>query len=168
MSGWLPPTEPVVGEPAAEAPAVATADFRSRAGAAFVDFFVRMAILLAASLVGALVSAGGAETATVATQAVTIAGVVGALLYAPIMIARTGGQTVGHRAVGTRIVRQDGSDLTAGMAGIREVLVKGVLFEGLAVFLAFVPTLLNYLWPLWDDRDEALHDKVCSTRVVAS
>jgi uncharacterized RDD family membrane protein YckC len=26
--------------------------------------------------------------------------------------------------------------------------------------------LLNYLWPLWDQKRQALHDKVASTNVV--
>ena len=26
--------------------------------------------------------------------------------------------------------------------------------------------LLDYLWPLWDPKNEALHDKIGGTRVV--
>jgi uncharacterized RDD family membrane protein YckC len=26
--------------------------------------------------------------------------------------------------------------------------------------------LLDYLWPLWDDKKQALHDKVAKTNVV--
>src|SRR4051794_34821721 len=30
----------------------------------------------------------------------------------------------------------------------------------------FIPTILDYLWPLWDERNEALHDKMAHTWVV--
>jgi uncharacterized RDD family membrane protein YckC len=86
--------------------------------------------------------------------------------YAPIMMARTNGQTVGHRFTQTRITWDDGSPATGGRAATREILIKGILFDSLAGFLCYIPTLLNYLWPLWDDKNEALHDKVCNTHVV--
>jgi len=56
--------------------------------------------------------------------------------------------------------------LTAGGATAREFAAKYLLFETLGGFLLLVPTLLNYLWPLWDPRGQALHDKLCGTRVV--
>ena len=31
---------------------------------------------------------------------------------------------------------------------------------------ALMPTILNYLWPLWDDKNQALHDKIVKSRVV--
>ena len=35
------------------------------------------------------------------------------------------------------------------------------------VFGVFViPVLLDYLWPLWDQKNQALHDKVVSSVVV--
>ena len=30
----------------------------------------------------------------------------------------------------------------------------------------FIPWLLNYLWPLWDKKNQALHDKIVSSYVV--
>ena len=32
--------------------------------------------------------------------------------------------------------------------------------------LYFIVFLLDYLWPLWDDKRQALHDKVAATQVV--
>ena len=29
-----------------------------------------------------------------------------------------------------------------------------------------LPLILDYLWPLWDDRNQTLHDKAVSTVVV--
>ena len=38
--------------------------------------------------------------------------------------------------------------------------------ENLALFTAYLLTLINYLWPLWDPRNQALHDKMCDTVVL--
>jgi uncharacterized RDD family membrane protein YckC len=36
------------------------------------------------------------------------------------------------------------------------------------LFLSFcsLPLLISYLWPLWDSRNQTLHDKMASTIVV--
>ena len=141
------------------------AEYWPRVGAAVIDAFVRLGIVLTATLVGAVAFVGGAEAGEIGVWGGLGVGFVISLAYAPWMIARTGGQTVGHRAVSTRIVNQDGSALTGRRAAIREVAVKAFLFEGIGGLL-WIPTLLNYLWPLWDEHNEALHDKVCGTRVV--
>ena len=89
----------------------------------------------------------------------------GALAYAPVMLARTG-QTIGHRSVDTRVMRSDGSRIGGGRAFVREILVKALLMENIALLTVYLLTLLNYLWPLWDSRNQALHDKICDTVVV--
>ena len=35
-----------------------------------------------------------------------------------------------------------------------------------ARILSGLPLLLGYLWPLWDDRQQAFHDKLVNSRVV--
>jgi len=173
--GWLPPTDdpPLYTEAHAAfgAPATGTlthdaavrrATYEERAGAAGLDFLIRVAIAL--PFVLAAIAVGGANE-----QAILIGAAVGAalgLLYAPIMMTRTGGQTVGHRVTQTRIERKDGQALVGGSAALREVVVKSFLFEGAGSVLFSIPTAVNYLWPLWDADDEALHDKLCGTRVV--
>ena len=32
--------------------------------------------------------------------------------------------------------------------------------------LGSVYSLLDYLWPLWDDKKQAIHDKIAKTNVV--
>jgi uncharacterized RDD family membrane protein YckC len=76
------------------------------------------------------------------------------------------GQTVGKRVTGIRVVKEDGTPVTAGFAFTRQTLVIGVLFGWLAILLLYIPTFLNYLWPLWDDKNQALHDKIVKSRVV--
>ena len=48
-----------------------------------------------------------------------------ALLYAPAMMARTNGKTVGRMALGIRVVRANGEPIDFGYAMLREVLRQG-------------------------------------------
>jgi uncharacterized RDD family membrane protein YckC len=177
--GWLPPTDarpdpgtyaPWPGhEPGPAMPAARTTDaeYMQRVGAAVVDFFVRLAIVLAFTLLGAIAYAGGQSVGEVGIiVGLVIGAALASFVYAPYMIVKTGGQTLGHKATSTRIVMEDGSRLSGGRAFVREVLVKNLLFEGAGGFLFAVPTIVNYVWPLFDDRNQALHDKLCATRVV--
>jgi uncharacterized RDD family membrane protein YckC len=143
------------------------AEWLPRAGAALIDFVVRLAIILAFVLLGAVAFVGGESAGQAGVVAGAITGaVLAGLVYAPYMLTTREGQTVGHKAVGTRIVMADGSRLDGGRAFVREVLVKGLLIEGLGGFAFGIPTIVNYVWPLFDKRKEALHDKLCRTRVV--
>jgi uncharacterized RDD family membrane protein YckC len=89
-------------------------------------------------------------------------------LYAPLLMARGGehnGQTWGRQIVGIRVVRDNGEQLSLGTAFVRETLVKWLLFGTIGGFF-FLPTLLDWLWPLWDGENRALHDFIVSTHVV--
>jgi uncharacterized RDD family membrane protein YckC len=89
-----------------------------------------------------------------------------ALVYAPVLMARTNGQTLGRMAVGIRVVRNNGGPMTFGFAMLREVAVKALLF-GVAGSVTFgLANLADVLWPLWDDENRALHDFVVDTRTV--
>jgi len=97
-----------------------------------------------------------------ATLCVTIV----AFLYAPAMMARTDGQTLGRMVTGIRVVRAKGEPMTFGFAMLREVAVKALLF-GIAGSLTFgLAQLADYLWPLWDEENRALHDFLVDTRVI--
>ena len=88
---------------------------------------------------------------------------VGAVYYA-LTIGRSGennGQTIGMQVVNIRIVRETGEPMTAGTAILRETLIKGILMA-----ICVIVTILNYLAPLWDDRNQAWHDKIVNTLVV--
>jgi uncharacterized RDD family membrane protein YckC len=57
---------------------------------------------------------------------------------------------------------------------LRTVLLRwvgqfGIRIAGLLPVLGIVSPvylLLDYLWPLWDDRNQAIHDKIAGTNVV--
>ena len=90
-------------------------------------------------------------------------------IYAPLTMRRQGehnGQTWGKQWLGIRVIREDGHHVTAGTAFIRDVLMQDLVFGLLGSFIFNLPTLLDGLWPLWDDRNQALHDKVANTFVV--
>ena len=89
-----------------------------------------------------------------------------ALLYAPWMMARTNGQTIGRQLTGIRVIRADGQPMTFSYAMLREVAVKALLV-GIASSLTFgLAWLLDILWPLWDEENRALHDFVVNTRTI--
>jgi uncharacterized RDD family membrane protein YckC len=53
-----------------------------------------------------------------------------------------------------------------GWSLLRELVVRGLLFGVVGSFFFSIPLLLDYLWPLWDESNRALHDMVVSTHVV--
>lgn len=78
--------------------------------------------------------------------------------------------TPGKLAAGIRIRRRE----TPGPMPWSTMLPRFLFVQALA-FLAYVPWLgivfllvsvLDYLWPLWDSRNQALHDKIARTNVV--
>jgi uncharacterized RDD family membrane protein YckC len=141
------------------------ADWGDRLGAGVLDGVVRLALVAAPAGLGAIAFVGGRDAGFAGFGLGILVGFVLALAYAPIMLARDG-QTFGHRKVGIRVVRSDGSGIGGGRAFVREVLVKALLMENVALLTAYILTVVNYLWPLWDARNQALHDKICDTLVV--
>lgn len=95
--------------------------------------------------------------------ALAIASVVVALVFniwnLLIRQGRTG-QSLGKKMLGIKVI----SDRTGEPAGGATMFGRYVI-EGLFGFIPFLP-LVDILWPLWDDRKQALHDKVVHTVVV--
>jgi uncharacterized RDD family membrane protein YckC len=89
-----------------------------------------------------------------------------ALLYAPALMTRTNGKTLGRMATGIRVVRANGEPMTFGVAMVREVAVKALLFGILSSITFGLASLLDVLWPLWDEENRALHDFVVNTRTI--
>jgi uncharacterized RDD family membrane protein YckC len=76
------------------------------------------------------------------------------------------GMTLGKQLCNIRVVKEDGAPVTAGYAALREIVIRWLLFGIVGGFFLSIPTLLDVLWPLWDDKNQALHDKVASSYVV--
>jgi uncharacterized RDD family membrane protein YckC len=141
------------------------ADWGERTGATLVDLAIAIVLLFAGITAGAiLIIAGGWAIAP--GVLLILAGLVASLLYAPLMLARDGagnGQTIGKRAAKLRVVRDDGAPVGFWLAVLREFVLKiffGLLVTG-GLFL-----LVDLLWPLFDDRDRAVHEMVTQTHVI--
>jgi uncharacterized RDD family membrane protein YckC len=92
------------------------------------------------------------------------------LIYAPLLMRRRGGhngQTIGKQVAGIRVVRDDGRPMSYGAAVLREWVAKTLVIQVVGVALTGgVAVLLDYIWPLWDERNQALHDHIASTVVL--
>jgi len=150
------------------------AGWGSRAGAQLIDGLIvgvgAVILLIPFGAALGLTSLGEGEGGVVAAIMAVIAWVVClavvALLYAPAMMARTNGQTLGRMATNIRVVRTDGQPITFGFAMLREVVVKTILFGVAGAVTGGIANLLDYLWPLWDEENRALHDFLVNTRTV--
>lgn len=72
------------------------------------------------------------------------------------------GKTLGKRMVGIRVVNRAGNPPKMG-----RTLIRYLFGFGIEAALCYVLIgLLGFLWPLWDERKQAWHDKIAGTFVV--
>ena len=164
--GWDQPA--AAGKPPAP-PQGALAGWGARFGATLIDGLILLVptVLLVAFVVAVALSSdvGGIVVGIISFLAFLVV----ALLYAPILMMRKGehnGQTWGKQVVGVRVVRDSGRPFDFGSAALREIVLKGLALGIAGSVIPLIPYLVNYLWPLWDDQNRALHDMVVSTHVV--
>jgi uncharacterized RDD family membrane protein YckC len=152
----------------------ALASWWSRVGATLIDgLIIGVGALIIVALFGSVFSIGffasdqaGVVSLIVGLMLSFVAIAIVALLYAPLMMARTNGKTLGRMAMGIRVVRANGRPMDFAWAMLREVAVKALLF-GFAGSVTFgLANLADVLWPLWDDENRALHDFLVDTRTV--
>ena len=77
--------------------------------------------------------------------------------------------TPGKFALGLRVRLRERPELPIGAVLLRWASQFGVsILNVVPVLGLFLPiyTLLDYLWPLWDGKKQAIHDKVARTNVV--
>ncbi|MGP8160343.1 MAG: RDD family protein [Candidatus Dormibacteria bacterium] len=92
------------------------------------------------------------------------------VLYFGVLVGAWGG-TLGQRAVGVRVVRQEDTStlLPLGRAVLRAIIWWGpaLLYWSLVLRdLAGLVVLLALLWVIWDPRNQGLHDKLGQALVV--
>jgi uncharacterized RDD family membrane protein YckC len=146
----------------------------SRVVATLVDgIIIGLGALLIMALFGSVFSVGffASDEAGIAAVIVGlllsfVAITIVALLYAPLLMARTNGKTLGRMVVGNRVIRAGGQPMTFGWALLREVVIKALLFGFVSSFTFGLASLLDVVWPLWDDENRALHDFLVDTRTV--
>jgi uncharacterized RDD family membrane protein YckC len=147
------------------------ASWWSRVGAALIDgLIIGVVALIIMVPLGIGAASSDSDGGTAAFVGATILSVlvfaVVALLYAPLMMSRTNGQTIGRKATGIRVVRAKGEPMTFGFAALREVAVKALLFGAVGQVTFGLAGVIDVLWPLWDEENRALHDMIVNTRVV--
>jgi uncharacterized RDD family membrane protein YckC len=81
-------------------------------------------------------------------------------LYFALFHAFGGGRTPGKRALGITV-----RDITGAKIGVGRAFGRAFFFL-LLYFLGGIGLLIDGLWPLWDRRNQALHDKVVDTIVI--
>ena len=170
-----PPPGAGGGIPAAFAPVAGRHQLSGwwrRAIAAVIDAVIigviSLAIMAPLGIGAFAVDSGAGVFALIAAFVVAalVASVV-ALLYAPVLMSRTNGQTLGRMATGIRVVRTSGAPMTFGWAMLREVAVTWILIYTIGGSVTFgLAPLLDILWPLWDEENRALHDFPVETRTV--
>jgi uncharacterized RDD family membrane protein YckC len=149
--GGLPTPPPVeaYGQPGGygySSAAGSLAGWWYRAGAAAIDAV--LFIIVSAIISAAIGRAGGDVVGEVLEAA-----------YLIILISRRG-QTLGNMALRTKVVdAANGALPTPGRAAIRWVIQ---LLLGITV----IGGILDILWPLWDSRNQTIHDKAAGTLVV--
>lgn len=139
-----------------------------RVGATVIDYFiVWIPISVVISIVG--ISAEATTNSSLPNELDGVSWLVmliASSIYFMVTMSAWNGQTVGKRVTGIRVVRESGEPVDAKFAFVRQTLVIALLFNSIAIMLLFIPTVLNYLWPLWDEKHQALHDKIVKSRVV--
>ena len=175
--GWQQPQQPVAYA------GLELAGWGSRAGAWVVDFLLVLALWIAVFIPGGVAGGAGADALGVVLLILGgLAAVAITILYAPWLMQRDGprnGQTLGKQLLGVRVVRVKGQPVDWGLGLMREVVLKGfalwlasLVAGALTFFLlgigGFAPYFANYLWPLWDDQNRAVHDMVAETRVITT
>lgn len=83
-------------------------------------------------------------------------GMIVSLLYEPLMLARDG-QTLGKKALGIRVVRNDGSAISTGQAWGR---MLGRVAAGMVV------SVFEYVPAFFTKERQTIHDMIAGTRVV--
>ena len=161
--GWQQPVKPAPVLPGE------LASWWSRVGAQLLDALI---LTVAVVLLILLIVLGFAVNDVLGIILAVLVGLAIVALYVGYggyFMARDGernGQTLGKQIVGIRAVRDNGQPFDIGSGIVREFLVKNLLFGFVGGFFFSIPTLLDYLWPLWDDSDRCLHDMVVTTHVI--
>jgi uncharacterized RDD family membrane protein YckC len=81
-------------------------------------------------------------------------------IYFTVMHGGASGQTYGKRWLGIRVASDEAGD----SIGYGRAFGRYAITVVFSIFL--IPLLLDYLWPLWDTKNQALHDKVVGSVVV--
>ena len=72
------------------------------------------------------------------------------------------GLTPGKKVAGTKLIHIETGEPPGGAKG----LGRSIIPSALGAFSSGIYQLIDYLWPLWDDKNQRLTDKMFATQVV--
>ncbi|MEO9181024.1 MAG: RDD family protein [Acidimicrobiales bacterium] len=85
-------------------------------------------------------------------------------IYVIVAIAGPRGATFGMRALKIRIVTAtDRAPVSMSRSVLRYVVYFGIGLLEYVAHILFLVSFLDWLWPLWDSRNQTLHDKAAGT-----
>ena len=89
------------------------------------------------------------------------------ILYPALLIAKWDGATVGMKVVGIRCVDGETEQpVTMAQSFIRSVGAELIAAVGIVIAIGGLLELLDLAWPIWDKRNQTLHDKIGRTIVT--
>ena len=141
--------------------ATALASWSRRSAALVLDHVVLL--LAGVGAVAAGVEAGHTVAALVLTA---LLAPVAALAYFTLAHGSRSGRSVGERVCGIAVRCAPGRSPAARRATYGQAFGRALLLYVFAGLAFWGVGLLNFLWPLWDARKQAWHDKLTGTIVV--
>ena len=150
------------------------ASWGARAGALILDAIFGILLFIPA-IIAFAVAFSDADTTTNPDGTTEVTNLNGALIAIAVVLAiaalvvafwnqgwRQGskGWSWGKQIVGIKLVAAATGQPPGGGTGIGRLLLRNVL--GIVPFY----TIIDYLWPLWDEKNQTLDDKIISTLVV--
>jgi uncharacterized RDD family membrane protein YckC len=129
--------------------------------ALIVFALIAVALVVPIALAALFPEDGAGSVIAVALVALAFAAaVIGPFVYHTVLTGNARGQTWGKRALGVRVVGDgDGGPIGYGRA-------FGRYFITFVFGFFFFPMIVDYLWPLWDAKNQTIHDKLVGSVVV--
>lgn len=149
------------------------ASWWSRVGAYLLDGLFVVVIVLVPVVVGAVIAFANADIDPASDEitgnvqplgvVIMVLGVIGGIAFdiwnRGVRLGNRG-QSIGKGIVGLSVVRaENGQFLGAGAGFLRWLM-------GFALGIVSCVQLLDLLWPLWDEKNQTLHDKIVGSVVI--
>lgn len=123
-------------------------------GSRFVAFIIDAVLMaLAQGIIGFILGLVLGDNGQYLSSIISI----GLSIYYWVVYQAMTGQTIGKKAMKIQVVT---------VSGEKPVYMTFVLRELLGKFVSSLIFGLGYLFPLWDEKKQALHDKIAGTLVV--
>lgn len=139
----------------------APAEYGQRVIAYLIDVAVMVGIFIAGFVLVAILGAV-ADALGVLASIATVVGSIGYFVWNFIILQGRTGQTLGKKQQGIKLV----ADATAQPVGGGMVLVRYLVAAIMSGLTCGLVGLLDLLWPLWDEDNKRLTDKVLKFSVV--